>query len=202
MRKALNENPVVQVAVIGVLIVIVGFVFMMNMSGGGGGGGDESAADSSSAPVAQPASAPSSVTTDVPATGGGAVVPVAAEQPLGPEPPAEVREAFDRGDTIVLFVYRPGGIEDARVRRSVESLRGTPGVSVFIVPASDIGLYSHLTRSLQVSRVPALIVVSPKRLSGERPVAQVHYGYLGPESVRQAVIDAEYEGPPASYGPR
>lgn len=201
MRKALNENPVVQIGVVGVLIVIVGFVFMMNM--GGGGGGEESAPPATSSTTPTSGVTPPTAGSQTPGvTSGGAPMPTpVANEPLGPPPPPDVRRAYERGDTIVMLVIRPNGIEDRRVRRSVEELRGEPGVSVFIVPAGQIADYSHLTQGLQVSRVPALIVVSPKRLAGESPVAQLHYGYRSPESVRQAVRDAEYEGQPASYGP-
>lgn len=196
MRKALNENPVVQIGVVAVLIVIVGLVFMMNM-GGGGGGGDEAPPAASTATPATSATTPGSSTA-----GATQATPVSAPSvPLGPEPPKAVRQAFDRGDTIVLLFVRKGGIEDGLVRRSVETLRGEPGVSVFVAPAGQIADHSHLTQGLQVSRVPAMVVVSPKRLSGEPPLAQVHYGYLSKPSIQQAVRDAEYEGQPASYGP-
>lgn len=203
MRKALNENPVVQLAVVAVLIVIVGFVFMMNTGGGGGGdaASDPTAATTTPTPTDTAGTGSTGAVAPGPSAAATAMPTAVVSQPLGPEPPPAVRRAFDRGDTIVLLVVRPGGIEDRKVRRSVESLRGEPGVSVFIVPAAQIADYSHLTQGLQVSRVPALIAVSPKRLSGEMPVAQVYYGFLSPESVRQAVRDAEYEGQPASYGP-
>lgn len=199
MRKALNENPVVQIAVVAVLIVIVGFVFMMNM-GGGGGGGESASTDTGTTPGTP--TTPGATAPSTPATGGATVTPVSAPTtPLGPEPPAPVQRAYETGDTIVLLVTRPGGIEDRFVKRYVEAVRGTPGVSTFIIPAAQIANYSHLTEGLQVSRVPAMVVVSPKYLGGEQPVAQVSYGYRSPASIKQAVRDAEYEGQPASYGP-
>ena len=195
MRKALNENPAVQIAVVGVLIAIVGLVFFMNM--GGGGGGDEAASTDTSTPAT---GAPDAAATAAPT--GGTPAPVSSPTtPLGPEPPADVRQAYERGDTIVLLIIRPGGIEDRFVKGYVEALRGEPGLSIFIVPAARIARYSHLTQGLQVSRVPAMVVVSPKRLGGEQPVAQISYGYRSPASIRQLVRDATYEGQPASYGP-
>lgn len=199
MRKALNENPLVQVAVVGLLIVVVGLVFMMNMGGGGGGDAPEPSASSTPSTATTGSASPTTATTPSAAT-TAAPTPVAS-RPLGPEPPADVRRAYDRGDTVVLLVVNPRGIEDREVRRSLESLRGEPGVSVFVVPSAQIADYSHLTQGLQVSRVPALVVVRPKRLSGETPVAQVHYGFRSDASIKQAVEDAEYEGQPASYGP-
>lgn len=199
MRKALNENPVVQVAVVGVLIVVVGFVFMMNM-GGGGGGGDEGAAPTAASTTPTTTTGGSTTAESATSTAGAMVTPI-ADRPLGPEPPAPVRRAYDRGDTVVLLIVRDGGIEDDRVKRSVEALGREPGVSVFIVPAAQIGNYSHLTQGMQVSRVPALVIVSPKQIGGDAPVAQLHYGFRSKESIQQAVRDATYEGQPASYGP-
>ena len=42
MREKLNENPVAQIALIGVLVVVVGFLFLHGFGGSGGGGGEES----------------------------------------------------------------------------------------------------------------------------------------------------------------
>lgn len=204
MRKALNENPMVQVAVIGLLIVVVGLVFMMNMGGGGGDDSASTAADSTPAAPITPTGAtgaPAPTASSSSAAGGTAAVPAATTVPMGPEPPAAVRRAYEAGDTIVLLIIRPGGIEDRFVKSRVAALKGEDGVSVFIVPAAEIAKYSQLTQGLQVGRVPAMVVVSPKRLSAEKPYAQVHYGYLSRESVIQAVHDAEYEGQPGSYGP-
>jgi hypothetical protein len=48
---------------------------------------------------------------------------------------------------------------------------------------------------VNVNRVPALVVVRPKKLTHGPPVASVSYGFRGPDSVRQAVRDALYKGP-------
>ena len=48
---------------------------------------------------------------------------------------------------------------------------------------------------VDVNRVPALIVVRPRRLAHGAPTATVSYGFRGPDSVQQAVRDALYKGP-------
>jgi hypothetical protein len=54
-----------------------------------------------------------------------------------------------------------------------------------------------------VNRVPALVVVRPRRLSGSVPEAQVSYGFRNSQSVVQAVQDALYSGKDdLPYSPR
>jgi len=203
MRKALNENPVVQIGVVGVLIAVVGLIFMMNMGGGGGGAESASTSDPTGAPVGS-TSASSPTGEPQSAESAAAPVPTASMVPLGSEPPPPVMAAYDRGDVVVLLVISEDGIEDAFVRRSVEALRGEPDATIFVVTADRIARFSRLTQGVSLSRVPALVVVHPKRLSegeDQGPTAQVHYGYRGPQNVVQLVRDASYEGQPASYGP-
>ncbi len=76
-----------------------------------------------------------------------------------------------------------------------------PGVATFIVPASKISRYAAITEGVGVSRVPALVVVRPKRLHEAVPTASVSYGFQSGESVVQAVIDAGYKGPTVDYHP-
>ena len=49
--------------------------------------------------------------------------------------------------------------------------------------------------------MPALLVMRPRRLSGGVPQASVDYGFQTPQSVVQAVVDAGYKGPEATYHP-
>jgi hypothetical protein len=69
------------------------------------------------------------------------------------------------------------------------------------VTASKISRYAAITEGVGVSRVPALVVVRPKRLHEAVPTASVSYGFQSGESVVQAVIDAGYEGPTVDYHP-
>jgi hypothetical protein len=54
---------------------------------------------------------------------------------------------------------------------------------------------------VQLDRVPALVVVRPRRLSDGVPEATVSYGFRGPESVQQAVEDALFDGKSVTYDP-
>jgi hypothetical protein len=76
-----------------------------------------------------------------------------------------------------------------------------PGVATFIVPASKIARYASVTDGVGVNRVPALLVVRPKRLTHGNPTASVTYGFQGAQSVEQAVTDARYDGRTLDYHP-
>lgn len=214
MRKALNENPKVQAAVVGVLALVVVAIFMMNSGGGGGGGDDAASAPPPSAPPTssgvEPATGSDLGTESDAAGSSGAGVPTSSETPMGPPLPAPVRRAYDQGDTIALLVVRQGGVEDEAVADALGVLKGEPNVSTFVVPTERIAAYARITQGVGVTRAPALVVVRPRRMGGgqagggsddDQAVAQVHYGYREPSSVLQAVRDASQRSQPATYGP-
>ena len=51
VRKALNENPVAQIAVLGVLAVVVGFLLLTRMGGKSGGESSATSPTASGAPA-------------------------------------------------------------------------------------------------------------------------------------------------------
>jgi hypothetical protein len=106
--------------------------------------------------------------------------------------PAEFAAAWDRGNAIVLLIVKPSAADDKLVLSSVARL-SVSGTSVFVVPANKIARYSRITQGVGVSRVPALVVVRPRRVSSV-PQAQVSYGFRNAGSVVQAVRDALYSG--------
>ena len=65
----------------------------------------------------------------------------------------------------------------------------------------QISRYAAITLGLEVNRVPALVVMRPKQLSGGTPQASVDYGFQTPQSVVQAVRDAAYDGREVTYHP-
>ena len=69
------------------------------------------------------------------------------------------------------------------------------------MPAKQIYRYAAITVGLDVNRVPALVVMRPKRLSGGTPQASVDYGFQTSQSVLQAVRDAAYDGREVTYHP-
>jgi hypothetical protein len=190
MREKLNENPLAQLAIIGVLIV-VGAVFLLK--GGGGESESEPEAESSTTVTSAPAITPAGET---PVTSSPSTTP-----PPVPAPPSAVTSAYNAGETVVLLIVRGGGIDDHMVREDSGALEGMSNVALFVVPAKKIARYAAITEGAGVNRVPALVVVSPKALSHGVPTASVNYGYQGAEDVVQAVVDARYKGKTLSYHP-
>jgi hypothetical protein len=196
MREKLNNNPMAQIAVIGVLLVAAG-VFLMSTMGGGeeeAAEGGEAATALESAPLEE--GSVESVEATAPASASASL---AAVPPI--EPPARVVNAWNSGATVVLLFVRDGGIDDRLIRDAAEGLSGLSDVVDFVVPAKQIARYTAITGGVGVEQVPALVVLTPKRAAGGVPTASVHYGYLSPESVVQAVIDAGYKGPTLDYHP-
>lgn len=204
MRDKLNNNPVAQMIVIAILLVGGALLVLSRM-----GGGDSTA---STAPPATAASATDPAAVDPAAAGAAAVSPAdaagvaaattsaAAAVPVPPLP-APVKRAYESGETVVLLVVRGGGVDDSLVAPTVRSLSALGDVAVFVAPAKRIADYAAITLGVNVDRVPALVVVRPRRLSGGTPEATVSYGFQSPASVVQTVIDASYDGPAATYQP-
>lgn len=206
MRDALNSNPLLQLAVIGVLLVGAGF-FVLSSSGGGEE--EESVTATTSTTATTPDGGSVSVTAEVEATApaGGAdslssALAGAGGAPLDAPPlPRPVLDAWKANQTLVLLFVRNGGIDDHLVEIATDSLAGFRDAAVFVVPAAKISRYAAITERVGVERVPALVVVSPRHLKRSVPTASVNYGFQSRQSVAQAVIDAGYEGPTVDYHP-
>jgi hypothetical protein len=209
VRQAINNNPIAQVAVLGGLALLVGLFMMMNMKKGSS---DSASTESSAAPTPATSSPPAAgdtavapgATGAVPSAPSGASGSVSPDALLpGPGLPRPVISAWKRGDTVVLLVVRPHGIDDRLVRSSVRSLSGDSGVAVFVSRADKVARYSRITQGVALSQAPALLVVRPKRVSGPVPEAQVSYGFRDSQGVVQAVHDAVYSGKDnLPYSPR
>lgn len=217
MRKALNENPVVQLSVLGVLLLVVGVFMAPKLLGGkeetaeptaseagaiaGSGAGVETAGATATAapagtvsPTTDPSAAVPAAPTAVPAPADTSTGTVAPEALIpGPGLPREVARSWARGDAIVLLIVKNSAIDDRKVKASVAAI-SKPGVAVFVAKASDVARYSRITQPVGLNRVPALVVVRPRDVSGNTPEAQVSYGFRGSKSVVQAVEDALYSG--------
>jgi|SRR6185295_6325086 len=191
MREKLNDNPLAQAGLVGVLLIFA-VVFLMGRMGGKGGE-EEGSAEGAGSPVVAAAPAEAGSPTDLPPPSTG----VGAPPPL----PSAVTSAYDAGDTLVLLFVRDGGIDDRRVTGAVDGLDSMSRVATFVVPASKIARYAAISQGADVNRVPALVVVSPKSVDGGIPKASVHYGYQSFQSVEQAVIDAGYKGKTLPYHP-
>jgi len=208
----MNESPVVQVVMIGLLAIVAGFLLFTRVLSG-----EESAppADSATATggaeaspevaeaVADAAASDSAAAAGV-AAAGAAVAAGAApgEFVAGPGLPEAVVAAHDAGETVVLLVTRSTGTDDQKMRAIVQNFRAHPGVAVFMSTAKNAAEYARITEGVDLDRVPALIVVSPPSASrGELPEASVSYAYRSAESVEQAIRDAGYKGPRLPYHP-
>jgi hypothetical protein len=224
VRSAVNDNPVVQIAVLGVLAVIVAFLLMTRVlhkssttapptttpatSAAPAVAG--STAPTTPSPTAGATATPSpaagttapSPTADgtvPPATTPGAA-PVAPAAPIarfvsGRGLPAPVVAAYKDDKTVVLLVVKFRGIDDDALRATVDRLRGRPDLAVFVTYAAHISRYARITAGVDVNRVPALVVLRPRHLTHATPTALVSYGFRGPASVDQAIRDAGYKGP-------
>lgn len=194
MREQLNNNPLAQLAVIGALLLGGGFFAITTMGGGSGEEAGEGATSSTSLSI----EVPSSAQLESGATASGApTVPAGAAPPV----PKPVRAAWKAGDTVAILFVRDGGIDDALVKGTSESLASFPDVVRFVVPASEIFKYGAISEGVGVDRVPALVVITPRRVDEPVPTASVSYGFRTRASVNQAVIDAGYEGRTLSYHP-
>ena len=215
MREQLNSNPLVQLAVVGVLLLGVA-VFVMSS---GGGGEEEEPSGATEATVSVAGTDASGTATG--ATPGEAVegavdaaTAAAAGESLSsalsavdqaaavaPPLPRPVLDAWEANRTLVLLFVRDGGIDDRLVKTATDGLAGFRDAAVFVVPAAKISRYAAITEGVGVDRVPALVVVTPKHLKKTVPTASVSYGFQSPQSVAQAVIDAGYKGKTLDYHP-
>lgn len=193
MREKLNENPLMQVALIGVLLVVAG-VFVMSSMGGKEGGGEEAESATVSASAESATEAPAGLSAAL------AMVSQASARSARPLP-HDVLAAWNDNKTVVLLFVHDGGIDDKLVRGATERLSSLPAAETFVVPASKISRYAAITEGVGVNRVPALVVVRPKHIHQTIPTASVNYGFQSGQSVVQAVIDAGYRGPTLDYHP-
>jgi hypothetical protein len=209
MREKLNENPKAQVALVAILVVVGAFMFM-KMSSSGEEEGVEAPTEATvavagtsavgTATGATPGEAVEGAVESAIETAGETASAVPASVPT-PPPPKPVAAAYDSGKTVVLLIVHDGGIDDKLVQQASAQLDSDPSVAFFEVPARRIADYAAITLGLDVNRVPALVVMRPKKLSGGTPQASVDYGFQTSENVRQAVRDAAYEGRELAYHP-
>jgi hypothetical protein len=212
VRKALNENPLVQVGLLAVLALVVGFLLITRMGSSGASSEPAPAAETSSSAAVAPAPSTES-TAAAPAESAAPAAAEAAAAPsdtggfvAGPGLPAKVADSYEAGDTVVVLILNRKGIDDRKLAKEVASAAkaGSGNAALFVVEAKDIADYSRIAEGVDVDRVPALVVIEPKSLAeGDLPEATVSYGYRGPQSIAQAVRDAGYKGPEnLPYHPR
>jgi hypothetical protein len=220
----MNQNPVIQVLMIGGLAIVVGFLLLTRVMGGG----SDTAATATTTPAtpttdpatgavpataAPPAAVPAPAPAAVPDATAGTTAPTVPPAPVvpaapsafkaGPGLPAGLVAAHQNGLTVALLVSRYHGVDDHKLRPIVRALRGQSDVALFTTSVYNVSRYSRVTSGVDLSRVPALIVIQPEKgKSDAPPKATVSYGFRGPESVTQAIHDARYKGPTLPYYPK
>lgn len=195
MREKLNENPMAQVALVGVLLVLAA-VFLLGKMGGGSeeeGEAAESPAATAAVTAVETELEAGSEPVPLPPPGSGVGAP--------PPPPRAVVSTFNAGDTVALLFVRNGGIDDRLVAEAVHRLESMSKVATFVVPTRRLAHYVSIAQGVDLNRVPALVVIRPKSLSKGYDAASVHYGFQSSESIVQAVVDARYRGRTLPYHP-
>jgi hypothetical protein len=209
VREKLNENPLAQVGLI-LILVVVAVVMFIGSSGGGEEEGETApteatvavagTAETATATASTPGEAVEGAVESLEAGATAAVAEAPSSVPT-PPPPKRLTAAYESGKTVVLLIVHRGSIDSALTARSSLLLAPLRDVSLFIVSAKEIARYAAITVGLDVNRVPALVVMKPKKLSGGTPQATVDYGVQTPQSVLQAVLDANYHGREVTYHP-
>jgi hypothetical protein len=192
MRQKLNENPVAQIAVIGVLVIVVGYFLLTSL-----GGSEESEGGEATTSAEAPALEEGGVESSAPAAATASIA-APSERKL----PAAVEAAYANGETIVLLIYRPGGIDDKLTGEAAQVVEAIPGAVLFEAKTNEIARYVAITGPLGVNQAPALIVVRGKQMNGGGVApATVTYGFQTAEDIRQAIVDSKYKGPDLTYAP-
>ena len=210
MRKALNENPVVQIGALAALTLLVVIVFMSRMGGDPPPPAepDSTATESTAAPAAGPAVTPTTPAAP-PATDAAPPPPPAGAAPFeaGKGLPSDMVRAYESGDAVVLVVTQKDGIDDKPLASGLEALRNRSDTSVFVTDVKRVARYSRIAEGVSLDRVPAIIVLHPlegKLAKGESaplPEATLTYGFRGSQSVVQTVRDALYDGKVSGFDP-
>ena len=74
-------------------------------------------------------------------------------------------DAYESGNTVAILFVHDGGIDDRLVRDASERLAGSrPASPPSSSRRAQISRYAAITEGVGVDRVPALVVVRPKRL--------------------------------------
>lgn len=179
MREKLNDSKGAQVGLIVLLAAVAAFMLL-------GKGSSSSGAEVETAEV------PTETAVVVATSAGAGELPTSVPAPPPPQP---FTAAYDADQTVALLVVHDGGIDDKYTKRALQEAATVEDVAVIVVPAKQISRYASVTVGLDVSQLPALIVMRPKSLSHGVPQATVAYGYQTVDSIGQMLRDAAYKGP-------
>jgi hypothetical protein len=199
LRERINSDPKLQIGIGAVMLLLVAFVFL-----GKGGGSEEAATEEPTAAISETGVVEEGI---VPEAGSEAsLTSLSAAVPAPPMPP-KVKSAYEHGKVVTVLFVHDGGIDDRLVEKYTKLLHDliAPAarhkVVFFVVPAKKIANWGAITLGLGIQRVPAFVVLRPKKLSGATPQGSVLYGYQTPPTIAQEISDSVYRGPEAAYHP-
>lgn len=200
MRQRLNDNPLFAMAFLGVLGVVMIFLFLSRSNSAA-----PAATPTTATTPAAPGVTPAAPTTPVPATTAAPTTPTAVTPTAGtgggfkpgPGLPAPVVKAYQRGEVVALLVVKGNGIDDRAVRKALKGKRGEPNVAIFETYAQNVARYSRIAQGVDLNRVPALVLIRPASGTNGMPQAMVQYGFGSADNVAQSIRDAAYKGPNA-----
>lgn len=152
--------------------------------------GQAASARAGEAPASAPAGSSSSASKPgvTPVTGG--VAPPAATEAdrkavKDAALPKAVAKAIAGKKTLVLFFWNSKAADDRAVRKALKGVDRHRGkVAVHVASIKDISRYAPITRGVDVSQSPSIVVVD-KRLQ-----AELLTGYVDRVSINQAISDA------------
>ena len=99
--------------------------------------------------------------------------------------PKAVAKAIAGKKTLVLFFWNSKAADDRAVRKALKGVDRHRGkVAVHVASIKDISRYAPITRGVDVSQSPSIVVVD-KRLQ-----AELLTGYVDRVSINQAISDA------------
>lgn len=214
VRKALNENPRVQIAFFAGAVIALVVLFMTSMSSGPEPTPDPAAAPAAGAPAPGAAAAeatPGEAATDpVPEA---AVDPVPAPAPApgvsagsdGLLPtkglPKDLLVAYAKNKAIALLVVDPDGLSDRALESYTRPIASRDDVELFVASVGEVARYSRITQGVAVNKAPALVVIRPRDKTEAAPTASVSYGFRSSKSIKIALEDALYKGKPVTSYP-
>jgi hypothetical protein len=199
MRAAINENRTVQIALLALLALAGGFMFLKMTHGGASQASTTSSSTGATTTATADTGGVSATAAPISGTGSaaapGAAPPIPANMVPGSGAPKSLLAAYKKGDAVALLVVRAGGSDDALVHGSLGRLNAIPRLAVYVTKAKGIARFAWLTQGVDVTDLPALVLLRPRGLSKGAPTASVSYGFRDGQSVQQAAKDALYRGP-------
>jgi hypothetical protein len=200
MRQRINDNPVLGLALVALLGIAVVFLFLSRMSSSSSTGTAAPApATTTPATGAAPAATDPAAAAAAPTAPSTGTTPPLSTQATGdfvagPGLPKAVVQAHEDGKIVVLLVFKRNGIDDRGVRHLYKQLPNPSSVALFKTSAVHVTRYSRIAVGVDLNRVPAIVVVKPTKKHAS-PTATITYGYIGADSIEQAIRDAGYKGP-------